>query len=1069
MTKDTLVIRNMFKYRIFEQRDISTLYKFFEDAGTKLPKSMPGFLADVDLFQDYMLALDDICEELIDIFGCSFETVKSHLGAVMFDPDDVTAIDPLPGEDHEEVDLRSFYVCAFTGMLEVASDTMCFIFRPQDFFDFILRGLSYCVFQDAEHIGCLAVHLSKTYPIFTQYALRYHSSVLINHGELEEFFEKESHIRDAVSLLCEQYFEENSEGFCTKTFYYKYLQPTKKTPSDAQSYCDWIKFFTYLNFIKYEPEMLNYLAKVAERDGISSSLRMYAMDALGIRIMTHEDFAGGSAYEVITPTPPDPKEHTEEDEEIVKNTLRDAAITILARNIVDHVESLVGYHCYNPSEIEALAATTHSYVYKTCNCECDEEFAAKADMLRWKATLNELAPTQKIVEWFETYVHAVADIFGATHNLPHLSIKRTVDAFLYYLFDIPDKDKKPLDVEIMQDMRFRDELGRLVEKYPNIVTINEWVSLSWAFARMVIRIMGYACAVCAPEFNFYSHKYEEGVYKELRYNVLTTYAISLCPEMQQQFKVSIDTEDGRKLLRRVTEALSDSAYIKMEVDTFHKIYSGNYLRRVSKWDKLCIRVVDSLNAIGSSIYTTLRAAKKTGGLSSAELSEVIHRAIINCTLTDLEEHTQQTQYLRHFISAQIDNDVMRKDVPAKTLQIVWDYLDDMCQCSIEVVNLQAIFDPYRTQERTDTPLTEVETIVTYGCNKMTNTILKNYNSGMMLYAAAIFQRCVRQACEHIRVKYPDYVKQIDDVEVYTPKVGIPTNRLKEIDTLIVTLLDNPNFIDKDFQKWMQAHPVKKEDAEQSEALTEVRIDDDTYATNSGYGWWEAHFMLLNTPHVQKIRATAETITDLLHELSGLRPAGTYTKKIIDKLCPNKDELEYIQLLEEDNAKLTADVEHLQRELEDLKQQRFLDSTGAWLSTPDSTESTIGLQYTGAELLEGEVRYQVLKILQSYVKRHDGQRSRTVDVANTILEQNEFVDYKAMLRDKLVRAFKTNSFSKSSFEGNMKQIGFEVNKLENGHRELYPEGFKQYRYTIASTPSDRRAADNLVQDITRMLF
>ena len=131
---------------------------------------------------------------------------------------------------------------------------------------------------------------------------------------------------------------------------------------------------------------------------------------------------------------------------------------------------------------------------------------------------------------------------------------------------------------------------------------------------------------------------------------------------------------------------------------------------------------------------------------------------------------------------------------------------------------------------------------------------------------------------------------------------------------------------------------------------------------------------------------------------------------------------------------------------------------------------VPLLYYGIEneLYDGEIRDQVLEVLNSYLGNIK-KKTRKEHILQDILEYNEPTGTLSAKREEIKHILKGYTKVDESLKRNLKQFGFVITK-DGGHYKLTYKGDPRYMFTMASSGSDsRHGGGNLASQINKNLL
>jgi hypothetical protein len=193
---------------------------------------------------------------------------------------------------------------------------------------------------------------------------------------------------------------------------------------------------------------------------------------------------------------------------------------------------------------------------------------------------------------------------------------------------------------------------------------------------------------------------------------------------------------------------------------------------------------------------------------------------------------------------------------------------------------------------------------------------------------------------------------------------------------------------------------------------------------------------------------------------------------------NSTDSEFVELCEEMLAEKDAEINAMKQELDAMKQELSV-SRAKSASLQDSFDKTEGTSQNAIEfetderdLYPNERKDIILKILQrEYDMIKDDANagtSRKADVLRDVVEHNFPSGTDTRLIDTIKRVLKDGTLSKEGI-GCLQDIGFGVGKTGGDHYKMVFSEDDRYSFICSNTPSDNRAAKNLISDISNTLF
>lgn len=193
----------------------------------------------------------------------------------------------------------------------------------------------------------------------------------------------------------------------------------------------------------------------------------------------------------------------------------------------------------------------------------------------------------------------------------------------------------------------------------------------------------------------------------------------------------------------------------------------------------------------------------------------------------------------------------------------------------------------------------------------------------------------------------------------------------------------------------------------------------------------------------------------------------YDNGVTDRLVAEVESYKsIIEKLKDENAGLKKDV----GELKVLSKQK--------LSVPVSkvakTKKTVNISkeplvFNGKidELYDGEIKDMVLASLKEYRSKYVQDKTRRADVLDSVLEANSSSDICNKKAQDISNALKDYDGASPKNIAALEKLGFKV-KSKSNHLKIQWYDPK-YTYSIATTPSDVNAAENIVHNIIKMFL
>lgn len=181
--------------------------------------------------------------------------------------------------------------------------------------------------------------------------------------------------------------------------------------------------------------------------------------------------------------------------------------------------------------------------------------------------------------------------------------------------------------------------------------------------------------------------------------------------------------------------------------------------------------------------------------------------------------------------------------------------------------------------------------------------------------------------------------------------------------------------------------------------------------------------------------------------------------------------EWIALLEEQNAVLQHQKERLQRELsettQDLEMERAQASALRYkLEQIEAVPLLVG--GVEAEYLPNETREWVLCILADWLFCQPNEKRRGTHLIRDVLDNNPRSKLLERKRDELKGLLRAADGIDKHLRRRLLAMGFEIEE-EGKHYKLIYHGDERYTYSLAKTPSDRRAGLNNASELCKLIF
>ena len=208
---------------------------------------------------------------------------------------------------------------------------------------------------------------------------------------------------------------------------------------------------------------------------------------------------------------------------------------------------------------------------------------------------------------------------------------------------------------------------------------------------------------------------------------------------------------------------------------------------------------------------------------------------------------------------------------------------------------------------------------------------------------------------------------------------------------------------------------------------------------------------------QKIRYNC-----LLKKATELSGGNAELEELYDAVLSEKDQ--ELKAANEKIDKLKLDVHN---------QKAHIDSLNEALNQA-KTENKVGIVLATAEddLYVGEMRDVILKILEKEYKALNTDKkaktSRKVTLLADILEKNARTGKDTEITKAFKQHFKEGTCNTESMS-EIEKLGFSLSKDGNKHYKILFNNDARYQMSVSSTPSDRRAGENLTTSYMNMLF
>lgn len=128
-----------------------------------------------------------------------------------------------------------------------------------------------------------------------------------------------------------------------------------------------------------------------------------------------------------------------------------------------------------------------------------------------------------------------------------------------------------------------------------------------------------------------------------------------------------------------------------------------------------------------------------------------------------------------------------------------------------------------------------------------------------------------------------------------------------------------------------------------------------------------------------------------------------------------------------------------------------------------------LKSNEGNLYDHEKKNLIIKILNVTFQGMERIKSpRRYDILKDILEQNQSTNYDKELRANLAEILKGFKHLSKKQKHSLENLGFEISE-DGEHYNMWLNGDRRYRISLAKTPSDRRAGLNAVRDFLKVLL
>jgi hypothetical protein len=210
---------------------------------------------------------------------------------------------------------------------------------------------------------------------------------------------------------------------------------------------------------------------------------------------------------------------------------------------------------------------------------------------------------------------------------------------------------------------------------------------------------------------------------------------------------------------------------------------------------------------------------------------------------------------------------------------------------------------------------------------------------------------------------------------------------------------------------------------------------------------------------QEARLTEESVRKAMKDLAESRKAMEDLYKSIDDSVGQAQED-----LEKRVAELTA--ENAQLRVEKAKPEKLQKSNGLILEFPEKGQ-LVSFRALEQDYFDQERKELLLQVLRDTNNFHED--SRRHHILQDILNHNAVTQSrKDMLEKKLKNLFRGYRRMTTEIENALKSIGGEIIADKNHYKIRFYDD-NRYIMTIAKTPSDHRAGENIVRDIRNLLY
>lgn len=233
---------------------------------------------------------------------------------------------------------------------------------------------------------------------------------------------------------------------------------------------------------------------------------------------------------------------------------------------------------------------------------------------------------------------------------------------------------------------------------------------------------------------------------------------------------------------------------------------------------------------------------------------------------------------------------------------------------------------------------------------------------------------------------------------------------------------------------------------------------------------------LTSKVIQYVRDTMAVVTPG-EEFSFQKIRYDYLLRKATEACGGNEELERLwdEMLTEKDGELASlhwELDAAKQSLYDvnMKYKALLDS----LQHCDEPEKECSVQLcsTEKELYPNEMKDVILRVLEKEYKMISSDsaagNSRKAHVLKNVLNNNEQSGMDDKLHGIFKKVFKDGTVDKK-YLTELERLGFQVAMNGNRHYKIAFNGDSRYQISVATTPSDHRAGENLTSTYMNMLF